>query len=192
MGNVFAHTPDGTGFAVTPGPGAGGGAVLTVAVGGSGMSADQVRRGASRGGSTGLGLDIARRVAQSSGGRLDLTTGPTSGARVTLELGPPAAGPSPEGRLWRRSPRVRGIRTCSRRPGVRQSRSRRYRCGAKGRPGRCCSVDHQRMLKVLADRARLHQGPLTCQGKSRTRRRFRVRWAKRPSTIHRVGNTTPP
>ncbi len=25
------------------------------------------------------------------------------------------------------------------------------------------SVDYQRILKVLADRARLHQGPLTCQ-----------------------------
>ncbi|MFK0024754.1 sensor histidine kinase [Streptomyces sp. NPDC090798] len=99
LGNVFAHTPDGTGFAVTLAPRAGGGAVLTVADDGPGLSADQVRRGASRGGSTGLGLDIARRVAQSSGGRLDLATGPTGGARVTLELGPPASGPHPQGRL---------------------------------------------------------------------------------------------
>ncbi|MEV6735790.1 HAMP domain-containing sensor histidine kinase [Streptomyces sp. NPDC051104] len=97
LGNVFAHTPDGTAFAVTLAPRSGGGAVLTVADDGPGLSSDQVRRGASGGGSTGLGLDIARRVAQSSGGRLDLATGPTGGARVTLELGPPSPGPRPQG-----------------------------------------------------------------------------------------------
>jgi signal transduction histidine kinase len=99
LGNVFAHTPDGTAFAITLASRSGGGALLTVADDGPGLSADQVRRGASRGGSTGLGLDIARRVAQSSGGRLDLATGPTGGARLTLELGPPSSGPTPEGPL---------------------------------------------------------------------------------------------
>jgi signal transduction histidine kinase len=94
LGNVFAHTPDGTAFAVTLAPRTGGGALLTVADDGPGLSADQVRRGASGGGSTGLGLDIARRVAQTSGGRLDLATGPAGGARVTLELGPPSSGTS--------------------------------------------------------------------------------------------------
>ncbi|MGC5562313.1 sensor histidine kinase [Streptomyces sp. FR-108] len=89
LGNVFAHTPDGTAFRVTLSPRAGGGAVLTVADDGPGLSADLARRGASRGGSTGLGLDIARRAARSSGGRMVLATGPSGGARVTLELGPP-------------------------------------------------------------------------------------------------------
>ncbi|MFS8204258.1 sensor histidine kinase [Streptomyces sp. CWNU-52B] len=93
LGNVFAHTPDGTAFSVTLSPRADGGAVLTVTDDGPGLSADLARRGASRGGSTGLGLDIARRVAQSSGGSMELSTGPAGGARVTLELGPPAAPP---------------------------------------------------------------------------------------------------
>ncbi|MFD6292398.1 sensor histidine kinase [Streptomyces sp. NPDC060205] len=89
LGNVFAHTPDGTAFSVTLSPRAGGGAVLTVADEGPGLSADLARRGTSLGGSTGLGLDIARRAAESSGGRMTLPTGRTGGARVTLELGPP-------------------------------------------------------------------------------------------------------
>ncbi|MGA5507757.1 sensor histidine kinase [Streptomyces umbrinus] len=93
LGNVFAHTPDGTAFSVILAPRTGGGAVLTVADDGPGLSTDLVQRGASLGGSTGLGLDIARRVARSSGGRMDLSTGPDGGARVTLELGPPASPP---------------------------------------------------------------------------------------------------
>ncbi|MGW3628481.1 sensor histidine kinase [Streptomyces sp. NPDC000880] len=97
LGNVFAHTPAGTAFAVILAPGAAGGALLTVADDGPGLSAEQIQRGASRGGSTGLGLDIARRVAQTSGGRLGLATSPAGGARVTLELGPPAPGPTTQG-----------------------------------------------------------------------------------------------
>ena len=50
-----------------------------------------------------------------------------------------------------------------RRPGMRRSRSRRCRCGVRGWPGRCCRLDYQRILQALADRARLGQGPLTCQ-----------------------------
>jgi signal transduction histidine kinase len=118
LGNVFAHTPDGTGFAVTLTPRVGGGAVLTVADRGPGLphpliapapraaaaaaspaaaAAEQaaepaamvVRRGESFAGSTGLGLDIIRRAAGSSGGGLDLTNSPTGGAQVRVELGPP-------------------------------------------------------------------------------------------------------
>jgi signal transduction histidine kinase len=94
LGNVFAHTPDGTAFSVTLAPRTVGGAVLTVEDEGPGLSADLARRGASLGGSTGLGLDIARRAAQASGGRMDLATGVAGGARVSLELGPPVS-PSP-------------------------------------------------------------------------------------------------
>lgn len=46
-------------------------------------------RGASGSGSTGLGLDIARRAAQAAGGTLGLGAAAGGGAQVTLELGPP-------------------------------------------------------------------------------------------------------
>ena len=85
LGNVFAHTPDGTGFAVNLTRD--GGAVVLVADDGPGLPPGQVERGASQGGSTGLGLDIARRVARASGGELRLGTGPAGGAVVTLVLG---------------------------------------------------------------------------------------------------------
>ncbi|MEV6690392.1 HAMP domain-containing sensor histidine kinase [Micromonospora sp. NPDC051196] len=88
LGNVFAHTPDGTAFAVRLAP-ADHHVALTVADEGPGIAADSVRRGASQAGSTGLGLDIARRAAQASGGRLELNERPGGGAEVTLLLGPP-------------------------------------------------------------------------------------------------------
>ncbi|WP_433541250.1 hypothetical protein ACQP10_09910 [Streptosporangium sandarakinum] len=44
-------------------------------------------RGRSGAGSTGLGLDIARRTAESSGGSLSLGGSATGGASVTLLLG---------------------------------------------------------------------------------------------------------
>jgi signal transduction histidine kinase len=78
LGNVFAHTPDGTGFAVTLTDRA----ELTIADEGPGAPSDVVARGASRGGSTGLGLDIARRAAR----ELRLSTGPDGGAVVTMAL----------------------------------------------------------------------------------------------------------
>ena len=89
LGNVFAHTPDGTGFTVRltrrrrparcwPSPT------------GPGIPAGLIARGARRAGSTGLGLDIARRAAQASGGRLDLGAGAAGGAVVTLRFGPAA------------------------------------------------------------------------------------------------------
>ncbi|MFJ8691196.1 sensor histidine kinase [Micromonospora wenchangensis] len=88
LGNVFAHTPEGTGFTVRLTREAAG-AVLTVCDAGPGIPAVLVERGASQAGSTGLGLDIARRAAQASGGRLDLGSGAQGGAVVTLRLGPP-------------------------------------------------------------------------------------------------------
>ncbi|WP_327644561.1 HAMP domain-containing sensor histidine kinase [Micromonospora zamorensis] len=90
LGNVFAHTPDGTSFAVRLAPDAGE-VVLSVADEGPGMPVGAVRRGASAAGSTGLGLDIARRAAQTAGGRLELRTGPRGGAQVLLRLGPPTS-----------------------------------------------------------------------------------------------------
>jgi signal transduction histidine kinase len=94
LGNVFAHTPDGTAFAVRLTARPDGGARLVVADEGPGFGdADPLPRGSSGSGSTGLGLDIARRVAESSGGTLTLGTSPSGGAQVEVELGA-AAPPS--------------------------------------------------------------------------------------------------
>lgn len=91
LGNVFAHTPEGAGFSVELAPaGPDGGAVLVVSDEGPGFaSTDPTRRGASGAGSTGLGLDIVRRAAEASGGRLAIGPGPAGGARVVVELGAP-------------------------------------------------------------------------------------------------------
>lgn len=89
LGNVFAHTPQGAGFTIRLRPGTPTGAVLSVHDDGPGFAQpDPVRRGASGGGSTGLGLDIVRQTAEASGGTL--TIGPGPGGHVLVELGPPA------------------------------------------------------------------------------------------------------
>jgi signal transduction histidine kinase len=104
LGNVFAHTPDGTALAVDLHPRAGGGAILTVTDSGPGFASSSpstgtgsgaVRRGASGSGSTGLGLDIARRAAEAGGGVLSIEAGPGGGARVRLELAAPQTFTSP-------------------------------------------------------------------------------------------------
>jgi signal transduction histidine kinase len=90
LGNVFAHTPDGTAFSVRLAHRPGGGARLVVADAGPGIPAGSaaVRRGASGGGSTGLGLDIARRSADQAGGRLTLGMSAEGGLEVVVDLGP--------------------------------------------------------------------------------------------------------
>ena len=91
LGNVFAHTPEGTAFEVRLRPRPDGGGVLSVHDSGPGFPAgDPVRRGASGRGSTGLGLDIARQAAEASGGSLAIGNG-ASGGEVVVELGPPPA-----------------------------------------------------------------------------------------------------
>lgn len=94
LGNVFAHTPDGTALAVSLTPRPNGGAVLTVSDSGPGFppesrSGGAARRGSSGSGSTGLGLDIARRAAESGGGEMHLESPPGGGARVRLTLAAP-------------------------------------------------------------------------------------------------------
>lgn len=91
LANVFAHTPDGTAFEVRLGPRHGGGAAVDVVDEGPGLSNPAVfERGRSDGGSTGLGLDIARRAAASSGGQIFFGQGPGGhGALIRLELGAP-------------------------------------------------------------------------------------------------------
>jgi len=103
LGNVFAHTPEGVAFAVRLSHRAAGGAWLVVADDGPGFGdADPTRRGQSSGGSTGLGLDIARRIAEASGGTLVIGRSPSGGGSVTLGLGSPA-GPPEETRRHRRA-----------------------------------------------------------------------------------------
>ncbi|MEV0320843.1 sensor histidine kinase [Streptomyces sp. NPDC050658] len=75
IGNVLDHTPQGTPFRITvrviPADGT---AELTVADQGPGLpAAYAAERGTSGGGSTGLGLDIARRTAEDAGGTFRIT-----------------------------------------------------------------------------------------------------------------------
>lgn len=83
--NVFAHTPEGVDLRValladvdT--------AVLTVADDGPGFRPHTATGRDGRTGSTGLGLDIARRTAQGCGGTLTIGTGPDGGGRVDARL----------------------------------------------------------------------------------------------------------
>ena len=87
--NVVAHTPEGTAFTVRLSAREAGGAELTVSDDGPGIPTPEPVRGRSDRGSTGLGLDIARRCAQSSGGSMTITAAPSGGACVTLALGRP-------------------------------------------------------------------------------------------------------
>lgn len=83
LGNVFAHTPEGTAFAVALD---GDADMVRLVVGdeGPGFDIEAAGRGISGGGSTGLGLDIVRRSAEAAGGRLVVGRGP--GARVEVIL----------------------------------------------------------------------------------------------------------
>ena len=103
LDNVFAHTPEGAAVDVTVRAGGAessseGAAprgqkvpeavVLTVADEGPGFpDGDQAaERGLSGSGSSGLGLDIVRRIAHSCGGEATLGHSPTGGALVTVVL----------------------------------------------------------------------------------------------------------
>jgi signal transduction histidine kinase len=91
LGNVFRHTPEGTTFSVTLHEGKDSVGIL-IADGGPGIHDPEtaLQRGASGAGSTGLGLDIARRLAESTGGWLRLDTSSLGGAQVQIWLRNPA------------------------------------------------------------------------------------------------------
>lgn len=91
LGNIFSHTPDGTAFRVEVAGRAGGGTRLVVEDDGPGLDSGLVVRGESRGGSTGLGLDIIRRTAEGPGGQMMIGRSASGGARIELEFPAPTA-----------------------------------------------------------------------------------------------------
>ncbi|GAA1935563.1 HAMP domain-containing sensor histidine kinase [Streptomyces durmitorensis] len=94
IGNVLDHTPQGTPFRITVRTTPEGNAELTVADEGPGLPPTYAaERGTSGGGSTGLGLDIARRTAEDAGGTFAIASDATRGTRVTLTF--PKAPPRP-------------------------------------------------------------------------------------------------
>jgi signal transduction histidine kinase len=84
--NVHAHTPTDTPYMVSMIATTG---IVTVTISdkGPGFSSKEVeKRGVSTSGSTGLGLDIARRTAEAAGGRLTVSFTPGGGASVHVAL----------------------------------------------------------------------------------------------------------
>lgn len=87
LGNIFAHTPAGTSYSVTLYKSSSGLAELVVADDGTGIAdASLLDRGESGANSTGLGVDIARRIAESAGGAAHWNTGTSSGTVVQVLL----------------------------------------------------------------------------------------------------------
>ena len=83
--NIIAHTPEGSAFSVHLSALATG-AKLVIADDGPGLPADASIRGRSDRGSSGLGLDIARRCAEASGGSMSIDRSSSGGTRITLLL----------------------------------------------------------------------------------------------------------
>lgn len=91
--NVVAHTPDGTPARITltrQTVGNSNGVLIVVADEGPGIPLGAGERGRSDRGSTGLGLDIARRCAEAAGGRLTIRTNQPNGSAVHLTLAAPS------------------------------------------------------------------------------------------------------
>ncbi|QKV70750.1 MULTISPECIES: sensor histidine kinase [Streptomyces] len=91
LGNVFRHTPEGTAFAVDVHHASTDDAVIVlVSDAGEGIADPDaaLRRGHGHGGpgSTGLGLDIVRRLAESTGGDLRIGRSVLGGAEIRLWL----------------------------------------------------------------------------------------------------------
>ncbi len=89
LGNIFAHTDEGVGFSVSAQPWIDDKIHIVIEDDGKGLSANANRlsqRGVSGSGSTGLGMDIMRRTAESTGGHFEVTDSPTGGVRINLSF----------------------------------------------------------------------------------------------------------
>jgi signal transduction histidine kinase len=84
IGNVFTHTPDGSEFMLTVEATPGFAAVRVEDAGPGFGDRSLAARGVSAAGSTGLGLDIARRTAELAGGAMTLGESPLGGASIQL------------------------------------------------------------------------------------------------------------
>lgn len=94
LGNVFRYTPQGTAFEVAVSRRDGYIAVRVDDAGPGIADPDRaLRRGTSDRGSTGLGLDIARRVAQQANGSVSIDRARLGGASVVMLLADPDAAP---------------------------------------------------------------------------------------------------
>jgi signal transduction histidine kinase len=100
LGNVFRYTPQGTAFEVGISR-RDGWVAVRVDDAGSGIPDPEraMRRGESNQGSTGLGLDIARRAAQSTGGSVSLDRAAMGGASVVMLLADAEAPPKQASRF---------------------------------------------------------------------------------------------
>ncbi|TDU06391.1 signal transduction histidine kinase [Streptomyces sp. 846.5] len=116
LGNIFRHTPEGTAFVVDVhrAPEA---VIVLVSDAGPGIADAEaaLRRGHGVGGagSTGLGLDIVRRVAESTGGEVEVgRSAILGGSEIRVRLQTEAAGSRPPTSRSRRrpAPRVRLVR----------------------------------------------------------------------------------
>ncbi|MET9256425.1 HAMP domain-containing sensor histidine kinase [Streptomyces sp. NPDC003717] len=87
IGNVFRHTPQGTGFTVRV-ERVDRYVFLTVDDAGPGVADPEaaLTRGVSVGGSTGLGLDIVARAARAADGEMEIARAPQGGARVRVSF----------------------------------------------------------------------------------------------------------
>ncbi|MFE5867333.1 ATP-binding protein [Streptomyces roseifaciens] len=113
LGNVFRHTPEGTAFAVDVHH-SDDAVIVLVSDAGPGIADPDaaLRRGHGDGGpgSTGLGLDIVRRVAESTGGDVRIGRSVLGGTEVRVWLSPDGGGSKGRERRRRRVRRGRSRR----------------------------------------------------------------------------------
>nr|WBO78176.1 HAMP domain-containing histidine kinase [Streptomyces sp. SBE_14.2] len=114
LGNVFRHTPEGTAFAVDVHNGDDA-VIVLVSDAGPGIPDPEAAmargRGSGTDGSTGLGLDIVRRLAESTGGDVRIGSSVLGGTEVRIWI--QLDGRAPERRRGHRVRRRRGSRLVS-------------------------------------------------------------------------------